>query len=91
MPRSQDNNGRHFQDPAFWAEYRDAGPPVILDTWQRRFFRAHDSLGQTEAGFYLELIFDAALLGSALLIGGFIAWRVRAYRRRQEKSAPPAN
>jgi len=84
--------GRHPDtDPTFWAEYRDAGPPVILDTWQRRFFRARASPGQTEAGFYLGLIFEAALLGSALLIGGFIAGRIRAYRRRQEKGATPAN
>lgn len=84
--------GRHPDtDPAFWAEYRDAGPPVILDTWQRRFYRSHALPGQSEGGFFLALIFDAALLGSALLVGGFIAWRVRVHRRRQEKSAPPAN
>jgi len=83
--------GRHPDtDPAFWAEYRDAGPPLIPDTWQRRFYRAHASPGQSEGGFFLALIFDAALLGSLLLVGG-IAWRVRSPRRRQEKGAPSAN
>ncbi len=84
--------GRHPDtDPTFWAEYRDAGPPAILDTWQHRFYRAHGSPGQSEAGFLVGLKFNAALLGAILFVGSYVAWRVRAYRRRQEKSATPAN
>lgn len=84
--------GRHPDtDPAFWNEYHDAGPPTILDTWQHRFYRGHASPGQSESGFFLGLIFGAALLGSALLVGGLITWRVRVHRRRQENAPPAAN
>lgn len=74
-------------DPTFWSEYHDAGPPPVTDSWQHRFYRRYASGGESESGFFFGLIFDAALSGFILLIGGLITWRVRVRRRKRRLGA----
>ena len=76
--------GRHPDtDPTFWNEYRDAGPPTVADSWQHRYYRRHAVRGESENGFFFNLIFEATFCGSILLLGGLITWRVRVHRKRR--------
>ena len=76
--------GRHPDtDPTFWNEYRDAGPPAFADSWQHQYYRRHSVAGESESGFFFNLIFEATLFGFVLLLGSLITWRVRVRRKRQ--------
>ena len=76
--------GRHPDaDPTFWNGYHDAGPPAFADSWQHRYYRRHAVEGESESGFFFNLIFEAALFSFVLLVGGFITWRVRVRRKRR--------